>query len=170
MKGGEERLPLTFTLYFFKKNKKNLENMNELVLNKLEVARLDAHLIHRENVPATLTAGAHTVTIAEIVNGVIRMDPTAARAFTVTTSALALAGLPGAKVGDSLDFCIINTGTAGVDESITVSAGTDGTLIGFGQVENSVETHDAFSVGSGLFRFQFTSVTGDGTYDLIRLA
>ena len=38
-------------------------------------------------------------------------------------------------------------------------------------VENPATTHDAFSVGSGMFRLQFTNVTsGSEAYDLIRLA
>tara|TARA_R110000765_G_scaffold423526_1_gene532541 strand:- start:42 stop:476 length:435 start_codon:yes stop_codon:yes gene_type:complete len=144
--------------------------MNELILSKLEVGRLDVELIQREALPASLTAAAHTILISEIRNGIIRMDPTAARAWTAPTAALAVAGAPGCKVGDSLDFSIINEGSTGDDETITVSAGSDGTLIGFGAVENNATTHDAFSSGSGLFRLQFTTVTGDGAYNLIRLA
>ena len=58
--------------------------MNELILTKLEVARLDKNLTHRPTVPSALSAGAHTVTIAEIRNEILRMDPTADRAFTMT--------------------------------------------------------------------------------------
>ena len=98
MKGGEESLPLTFTLYFFKKTKKNLENMNELVLNKLEVGRIESTLTKRPTPAAAISAGAHTVTIANIKNGILRMDPALDRAFTLTTAALAV-GTGGTLVG-----------------------------------------------------------------------
>jgi hypothetical protein len=71
------------------------------------------------------------------------------------------------NVGDSFEFSLINAGTAGADETITVVAGTGITLIGAATVENADSTHDAFSSGSGLFRVQ---VTGDATCDVIRLA
>ena len=145
--------------------------MNDFVLNKLEVGRLDKHLENRPLAAAAKTAGAYTITIADVHNGIIRMDPTAARDFTLPLATLAVAGTSGAKIGDCIDFHIINLGTAGVDETITVVTATGATLIGFMDVENSATTHDAFSVGSGMFRLQFTGVaSGSEAYDLIRLA
>jgi len=133
--------------------------MNELILSKLEVGRLDKNLVHRPAVPAALTAGAHTVTIAEIRNEIIQMDPALDRAFTLTTAALAVAGTPGCKVDDTLDFVIINTGTASADEIITLAADTGGTLVGSGAVLTANAVDDAFSSGSGLFRLYFDNVT-----------
>ena len=99
------------------------------------------------------------------------MDPTADRAFTGPTAALAVAGCPGCAVGDSIDFTIINTGTAGADEIITLSAGSSGTLVGSGAVLTPDPTDAAFSSGSGLFRLQFTNVTASSeAYNLIRIA
>ena len=145
--------------------------MNELILEKLEVGRLDVNLVHRPTVPAALTAGAHTVTIAEIHNEIIRMDPTADRAFTLPTAALAVAGTPNAKVGDTLDFVIINTGTANADEIITLGAGTGGTLVGSGAVLTANAVNDAFSTGSGLFRLYFDNVTsGSEAITVYRIA
>ena len=133
--------------------------MNELILSKLEVGRLDKNLVHRPTVPAVISAGAHTVTIAEIRSEIVRMDPTADRAFTLTTAALAVAGAPGCKVGDTLDFVIINTGTGNADEIITLAAGTGGTLVGSGAVCTANAVNDAMSTGSGLFRLYFDNVT-----------
>ena len=133
--------------------------MDELSLTLLDVHRIDLNVTRRPTVPAALTAGAHTVTIAEIRNEIIRMDPTADRAFTLPTAALAVAGTPGCKVGDSLDFVIINTGTANADEIITLSAGTGGTLVGSGAVCTANAVNDAMSTGSGLFRLYFDNVT-----------
>ena len=105
------------------------------------------------------TAGALTVTIAKITSGLVVMDPTADRAFTLTTAALAVAGVVGAAVGDCIDFSIINTGTAGADEIVTLAAGTGGTLVGSGAVLTTDPVNDAFSSGSGLFRLRFANVT-----------
>jgi|TARA_R110000787_G_scaffold285472_1_gene401350 hypothetical protein len=116
-----------------------------------KVFRSDAHSVQ--------TAGALTVTIAMILEGFVVMDPTADRAFTLTTAALAVAGVTGVAVGDSIDFSIINTGTGSEDEIVTLAAGTGGTLVGSGAVLTSNPVDDAFSSGSGLFRLRFTNVT-----------
>ena len=68
-------------------------------------------------------------------------------------------GTEGVKVGDTLDFSIINIGTGSADEIITLAAGTGGTLVGSGAVLTSNPVDDAFSSGSGLFRLQFDNVT-----------
>ena len=145
--------------------------MNDLILQNLEVGRLDKRLETRPLAAAAKTAGAYLITIADVHNGIIRMDPAAARDFTLPTAALAVAGSPGAEIGDSIDFHIINLGSVGGDETITVVTATGATLIGFMGVENPAATHDAFSIGSSMFRLQFTNVTADAeAYDLIRLA
>ena len=118
----------------------------------------------------TESASALTVTIAMILTGVIAMDPTADRAWTLPTAALATAGVVGAAIGDCIDFSVINTGTAGADEIITLAAGANGTLVGSGAVLTADPVNDAFSSGSGLFRLRFTAVTGTETYVVYRLA
>ena len=145
--------------------------MNELVLNKLEVGRVDAALEIMPVVPAAIGAAAHTVLISEIHSRILRMDPTADRAWTLCTAALAVAGTPGVKNTDTVDFSIINIGTAGADEIITLAAGTGGTLVGSGAVLTSNAVDDAFSSGSGLFRLQFDEVTvGSEAISVYRLA
>jgi len=118
----------------------------------------------------TESASALTVTIAMILTGVITMDPTADRAWTLPTAALATAGVVGAAIGDCIDFSVINTGTAGADEIITLAAGANGTLVGSGAILTSDPVNDAFSGGSGLFRLRFTAVTGTETYHVYRIA
>ena len=136
--------------------------MNELVLNELSTSRLDVGVVRKDTVQAAVAAGtALTVTIAQIRNGILRMDPTADKAWTLPTAALAVAGVDGVQVNDSIDFSIINIGTAGADEIITLAAGTGGTLVGSGAVLTSNAVDDAFSSGSGLFRLQFDNVTAD---------
>ena len=126
------------------------------------VTKWDAHKV--------VASGAYLVTIADILQGIIVTDPAAAVDFTMPTAALAVAGVAGVKVGDCIDFSIINLGTAGVDETISVVAGANSTAVGFLDVENAFTTHDAFSVGSSMWRIRFTAVTGTETYHLYRLA
>tara|TARA_B100001778_G_C18417522_1_gene551760 strand:+ start:214 stop:789 length:576 start_codon:yes stop_codon:yes gene_type:complete len=117
------------------------------------------------------SAAALTVTIAMILTGIITMDPTADRAWTLPTAALSVAGVAGVAVGDCIDFSVINTGTANADEIITLSAGTGGTLVGSGAVCTSNAVNDAMSTGSGLFRMRFTNVTSSSeAYHVYRIA
>ena len=106
-----------------------------------------------------------------ILTGVIAMDPTADRAWTLPTAALAVAGVNSVAVGDCIDFSIINTGTANADEIITVSAGSGGTLVGSGAICTANAVNDAMSTGSGLFRMRFTNVTSSSeAYVCYRIA
>jgi hypothetical protein len=117
------------------------------------------------------SAAALTVTIAMIVDGIITMDPTADRAWTLPTAALAVAGVTGVQVGDCIDFSVINTGTANADEIITISAGSGGTLVGSGAICTANAVNDAMSTGSGLFRIRFTNVTSSSeAYVCYRIA
>ena len=145
--------------------------MNDLILSSLQATRVDFTLKNRPTVPAAIASGAHTITIAEIQNGVLRSDPAGDVNFTTPTAALAVAGTPGCKVGDCLDFVLINLDAAGTDAAITLVAGTGCTLIGLVSLEASSDTHDAIATGSAMFRLQFTNVTaGSEAYDIIRMA
>jgi hypothetical protein len=123
--------------------------------------------------PAASAVGdgaAKTLTIAQLLTGIMSADPTDDRAFTLPTAALAVAGVAGVAIGDCIDFTILNLGTASADEIITVAAGANGTLVGSGAVLTANPVDDAFSSGSGLFRLRFTAVTGTETYVCYRLA
>ena len=75
------------------------------------------------------TAGAVTYTAAEILGGLIKRDPNGAGRSDVTpTATLLIAAMPGAKVGDSFVFTIVNDADAA--ETITLTAGTGVTLSG----------------------------------------
>mgnify|MGYP001216281984 CR=1 FL=1 len=128
-------------------------------------------LVQKFPVHTTESAAALTVTIAMILTGVIAMDPTADRAWTLPTAALSVAGVDGVEVGDCLDFSIINIGTANADEIITLSAGTGGTLVGSGAVCTANAVNDAMSAGSGLFKLRFDNVTaGSEAITVYRMA
>lgn len=86
------------------------------------------------NTPATVTTGGPaTYTAAQISTGIILRDPNgASRTDTTPTAALLIAGVANqytlAQDGDSIEFEIRNTGSAG--ELITLSAGVGVTLLG----------------------------------------
>lgn len=72
------------------------------------------------------TAGAVTLTAAEVLGGAIVADPNGAgRTYTFPTAALLVAAIPGAKVGDVVS-CLITNG-ADAAETITLQEGTGGT-------------------------------------------
>ena len=115
------------------------------------------------------TAGNITLTIAQVLTGILEADPAADIAYTLPTPALAVAGVAGVAVGDCIDFAIINTGTATADEIITVTMPSNATAVGSMKVLTSgVAVGDGS--GSGLFRIRFTSVTGTTTYTVYRIA
>ena len=104
----------------------------------------------------------------------ITCDPTAARNATTPTAAELIAAIADKSSsekcmkGDTCEFLLINGGTAGVDESITLVAGSNVTLAGNVQVENSDTTHDAFSVGSAVFLIHVTDPSGSGAVTIVR--
>lgn len=117
------------------------------------------------------TAGNATITIAQVLTGILEADPGADITYTLPTAALAVAGVVGVAVGDCIDFSVINTGSAGEDEIITVAIGSGGTLIGYSGVGTPTPTHDAVEIGSGLFRLRFTNVTASSeAYTVYRIA
>lgn len=71
------------------------------------------------------TAGAVTLTAAEVLGGIVVGDPTGAgRTYTLPTAALLVAAIPGAKVGDIIRCLIVNGADAA--ETITIAAGVGG--------------------------------------------
>lgn len=71
------------------------------------------------------TAGAVTLTAAEIIGGIVVADCAGAgRTYTLPTAALLVAAIPGAKVGDIVRCLVVNGSDAA--EAITLAAGTGG--------------------------------------------
>jgi hypothetical protein len=116
------------------------------------------------------TAGSDTATIAEVLTGILEVDPAADITWTLPTAALAVAGIANVSVGDCIDLSIINSGSATADEIITIAMGTGGTAVGYHGVKCSgVAVGDC--EGSGLFRIRFTNVTsGSEAYVSYRIA
>ena len=114
--------------------------------------------------------GAQTITIDMLRTQVLEEDPAGAATWTLTTAALAVAGISGVEVGDCLDFYVVNTDATN-DVAITIAAGTGGTLVGNMEVESPEQTAEKISSGSGMFRFRFTNVTsGSEAYSVYRLS
>lgn len=78
----------------------------------------------------TAKTGSATLTIAELLTGVITATSASAVGFTLPTGTLTDAGLGGGTmaVGQSFDWLIINLGSS--SGAVTVSAGTDHTIVG----------------------------------------
>ena len=75
------------------------------------------------------------------------------------------------ETGDTFQFCFINAGTAGADESCTIVAGTGVTLVGNVEIENADTATDAISSGSGLFLIHVTNATSSSeAVSVIRIA
>jgi hypothetical protein len=119
---------------------------------------------------AAIGTGNKTITVAQILTGILEEDPSGAATWTLPTAALLVAGVTDVAIGDTLDFAVINTdGTA--DIAITVAAGTDGSLVGNAEVESADTTADAISSGSAMFRIRFTGVaSGSEAYVAYRMA
>ena len=74
------------------------------------------------------TAGANTWTAAEVLAGLFLRDPAGAdRTDTLPTAALLVAAVPDARVGQTFEIDYVNTADA--NETITVAAGSGGTLV-----------------------------------------
>ena len=102
-------------------------------------------------------------------------DPAAARNITTPTAAQIVTAIKTksgqCSAGDSFQFCFINAGTAGADESCTIVAGTGITLVGNVEVENPDTASDAISSGSGLFSVHVTNATSSSeAVSVIRIA
>ena len=122
--------------------------------------------------PTALGDGAAVgITIAQLLTGVMTADPQGDRAFTLPTAADAVAGVTGVEVGDCIDFTIISLATANADETITLGAGSGGSVVGNAAILSPNAGDNEYSSGSALFRLRFTNVTaGSEAYTCHRLA
>lgn len=110
--------------------------------------------------PVVLAAAANTTaTVAQVVGGTFDNTlATANNTLTLPTAAALVAGLSGALVGTSFTFHVVGDSSS----SLTVAAGTGGTLVGSGAVGANV---------SAKFSVRLTNVSsGTQAYSLLRLA
>ncbi len=97
---------------------------------------INGAIVGKTTVSTITTAGAATYTAAQLLGGFILRDPNGAGRSDVTpTAALLVAAIPGCAVGQSFTFTIINTADAA--ETITVTAGSGGTVTGTATIAQS---------------------------------
>lgn len=108
-----------------------------------------------QGTPTAKTVTA-TLTVAELLSKIITVNQGAGAACVLTTPTGTLidAALPSSfGINDTFDVSIINISTVSA-ESMTVTAGTDVTIVG----SNAVQSNDAVtSKSSGVFRFRKTA-------------
>ena len=113
-----------------------------------------------------------TFTTAQLLTKIISITPTANRTLTLPTAANAVTVITGVKVGNSIDFTIINESTPINQASVIITVGTGGSFIGSDTVhpvQNLSETY--FTSGSGTFRMRFTNITTSfEAYDVYRIS
>ena len=93
--------------------------------------------------------GAHTLTTAELIEGIVDGTPTGNRAVTTPTAAEILTALGVQnKVGQTFELTIVNKATS--THKFTLTAGSDVTIVG---------DADVVAASSGTFVFRVTSST-----------
>jgi hypothetical protein len=114
--------------------------------------------------PTVETTGAVTLTIAKLLTGIITGTPNDARAYTLDTGEnIEAIGLFG--VNDYIDWTVINLSTDADDHTITITASTGHTIIGYSIVPpNREATHTS---ASAIFR---TRKVSSGVYVTYHLA
>jgi hypothetical protein len=107
---------------------------------------------------ATMTTGggARTATIAELLGGLLVLNVDDAQTLTLPTAALLNAGLPGAAVGASFEFDVINVG----DATLTVAVGSGGSLV-VGNSKSTVATLVALAAKRFVIRVTGVLQAGD---------
>lgn len=92
-----------------------------------------------------------TLTVAQLFNGIFNQTSTAATTCTTPTGNQISAALGASlAVGDSFDFCLINTG--GTGDNITFTAGVNVSVVGHAIVYPAADVGTA-GAASGTFRF-----------------
>ena len=119
---------------------------------------------------AEVGSGNVTITAAQVLTGILADDPEGNANWTLPTAALLVAALPGAAIGDCIDFSVINEATTTVDEKVTIVMGTSGTAVGLMVVDSQLVS-GIRGTGSGWFRIRLTGVaSGSEAYTCYRLA
>jgi hypothetical protein len=110
----------------------------------------------------TTAADSATLSVAQLINGIIIGTPTTTAAYTLPLAADVDATLTNSKVGSTFDFRVINTTTAGV---ITVTTNT-GWSIGTGGSQGLMTV----AATAGTARAFRARKTGDGTWALYAIS
>ncbi|UOF77220.1 tail fiber protein [Caudoviricetes sp.] len=113
--------------------------------------------------PATATNTA-TLTVSDVLAGLVVGTPTAAATYTLPTGTL-LDAAATFEVGDSFDWTIVNAATTAA-YIITLAAGTDHTIVGSVDVAANHATTGGLYGSAGRFRTRKTAANTFITYRL----
>jgi hypothetical protein len=105
----------------------------------------------------TTAVDSDTLTVAQLINGIILGSPSTTAAYTLPLAAGVDTTLTNAKVGSTFDFRVINVTGSGV---ITVTTNTGWTLVGLMTITNAAGTVRGFRARK----------TGDGTWALYAIS
>lgn len=99
----------------------------------------------------TTAGGVITLTVAELLGGLLRINCDDAQSLTFPTSALIMAALNGPQIGTAFDVDVINYG----DTTLTMVLGTGQTKFGIGSI---VPVLTLATLTSKRFRFVVTGI------------
>lgn len=119
----------------------------------------------------SLSDSNQTVTIANLLTGILSGTPTANRTITLPTAANVVAGISNCIVNDSINFSIINNSSNANAANLVVAMGTGGTSVGNMTTNSSSNLLNTwFTSGSGSYKLRVTDI-GSGTeaYTVYRL-
>lgn len=122
--------------------------------------------------PVALADAAATVTIANLLVGLLTISPTVDRNITLPTAALAVAGISTVSVDDCIDFRIMHLSTGVTDPIVSIVMGAGGTAVGNMSIYPFVNNAGTYNYsGTATLRMRFTNV-GGGTeaYTIYRIA
>lgn len=122
--------------------------------------------------PVALADAAATVTIANLLVGLLTISPTADRNITLPTAALSITGISTVSVDDCIDFRIMHLSTGVTDPIVNIVMGAGGTAVGNMSIYPSVNNAGTYNYsGTATLRMRFTNV-GSGTeaYTIYRIA
>ena len=112
-------------------------------------------VIKYQGAPANTDDGTAVVSAANILTGIVTCTPTADRSKATDTAANLISGLSLTADQDAFDFSLINLTTDGQD-NVTLTGGTDVSLVGNMVIHAQDAADDAVSIGVGRFRVRRT--------------
>jgi len=139
------------------------QGASEMVVASGGTLRMQGFMPKAQAVPAAKTT-AVTLTIAELLTGIVTATHTAGAtaAYTLPTGTLVDAGCS-LEAGDSFDWSLINLSAAAAD-TVTVTAGTDHTIVGNAIVQSVHASTGLIYGSSAMFRTKKTAANTMVTY------
>ena len=122
-------------------------------------------VVKYQGAEATSADDTSAVTAADVLTGIVKCTPGAARTKPTDSAANYISALGLSADGDSFDFTFINLSTTDA-RIVTLSAGTGITIVGNEKINPIDQAGDAVSSGSALFRLRRTSATAVTLYRL----